>query len=65
MNSYAYPCSCYDCNMMNDNYRGQNKNIIECTESVTANDKNSKYVINQKTEMMQMKKMLMNVRIYS
>jgi len=41
---------------------GQGKNIIhiEGTESVTVDDKNSKY---QKTEMIQMKKMLMKVRM--
>ena len=47
---------------MHDNYRGQEKNIIhiEGTESVTIDGKNSKH---QKTEMIQMKKMLMKVRM--
>ena len=46
--------------MMHDNYRGQEKNIIEGPESVTVDWENSK---NQKTEKIQMKKMLMKVRM--
>ena len=49
--------------MMHDNYRGQENNILECKEAGTADNKNSKHVSIQNTEMIQMKKILIEVSI--